>query len=226
MYKRIPRPKSVRFNVFKRDGFRCQYCGRAAPDVILHVDHIVPVAAGGGNDELNLITACQDCNLGKGKTQLSDMSAIDRQRKQLDDLNEMREQTEMLIQWKQELLQMDEAKVDAIVQAVFTSCHRKISKRGREDLKKYLKRFPFEDVLEAAEIAFSKYPKKDAMDKVGGICYNYSEAKSRRVQLLVQPSLWRDLEEKAEKSGISNNEAVNKAIRAYIYAKQGGKDAE
>lgn len=175
MKKRIPIPKSVRFNVFKRDGFRCQYCGRAAPDVILHVDHIVPVAAGGGNDELNLITACQDCNLGKGKTQLTDMSAIDRQRKQLDELNEIREQTEMLVQWKQELLQMDEAKVNSIVEAVYHSSRRKISKRGREDLKKYLKRFPFEDVLEAAEIAFNKYPKKDAMYKVGGICYNWAK---------------------------------------------------
>ena len=175
MYKRIPIPKSVRFNVFKRDGFRCQYCGRAAPDVVLHVDHIVPVAAGGGNDELNLITACQDCNLGKGKTQLSDMTAIDRQRKQLDDLNEMREQMEMLIQWKQELLQMDEAKVNAIVDAVYRSFGKKISRRGRESLMKYLRRFPFKDVLDAAELAFSKYPKKDAMDKVGGICYNWAK---------------------------------------------------
>ena len=40
---------------------------------------------------------------------------------------------------------------------------------------KYLRRFPFEDVLDAAEIAFSKYSKKDAMDKVGGICYNWAK---------------------------------------------------
>jgi len=175
MNKRIPIPKGVRFNVFKRDGFRCQYCGRAAPDVILHVDHIVPVAAGGGNDELNLITACQDCNLGKGKKQLTDMTAIDRQRKQLDDLNEMREQMEMLIQWKQELLQMDEQKIDAIVQAVYVTCRARISRRDRAAFRKYLKRFPFEDVIDAAEIAFSKYPKWEAIDKVGGICYNWEK---------------------------------------------------
>ena len=41
--------------------------GRAArPDVVLHVDHVVPVAAGGTTSEDNLLTACEECNLGKG----------------------------------------------------------------------------------------------------------------------------------------------------------------
>ena len=35
--------KKLRFEVFKRDSFTCQYCGKSAPDVILHVDHILPV---------------------------------------------------------------------------------------------------------------------------------------------------------------------------------------
>ena len=46
----------LRFEVFKRDQFKCQYCGKASPDVILHVDHINPVSKGGVNDILNLIT--------------------------------------------------------------------------------------------------------------------------------------------------------------------------
>ncbi|MFX5785200.1 HNH endonuclease, partial [Acinetobacter baumannii] len=37
----------TRFEVFKRDSFKCQYCGRCAPEVILHVDHIHPVSKGG-----------------------------------------------------------------------------------------------------------------------------------------------------------------------------------
>ena len=55
-------PKSVRFEVFKRDKFTCQYCGASAPDVILEIDHIRPVSKGGTNDILNLVTACRDCN--------------------------------------------------------------------------------------------------------------------------------------------------------------------
>ena len=57
--------KRKRFSIFNRDGFRCQYCGRKSPSVILHVDHRVSKHHGGTDDETNLVTACQDCNLGK-----------------------------------------------------------------------------------------------------------------------------------------------------------------
>lgn len=43
-----------------------------------------------------------------------------------------------------------------------------------------------------------------------------NEIKSRRVQLLIQPSLWKELERIASREGISNNEAVITAIRAYV----------
>lgn len=61
MPKRRPVSKKLRFEVFKRDNFKCQYCGASAPDVILEVDHINPVAKGGKNDILNLVTSCRDC---------------------------------------------------------------------------------------------------------------------------------------------------------------------
>lgn len=54
-----------RFFILRRDKHTCQYCGCRAPDVQLHIDHIVPVALGGGNDLVNLITSCVRCNLGK-----------------------------------------------------------------------------------------------------------------------------------------------------------------
>jgi 5-methylcytosine-specific restriction endonuclease McrA len=60
-------PPSLRFAVLARDKFTCQYCGRSAPDVSLHIDHVVPLASGGANSITNLKTACSDCNLGKGK---------------------------------------------------------------------------------------------------------------------------------------------------------------
>lgn len=53
--------KKLRFEVFKRDSFKCQYCGESAPDVLLEVDHIKPVASGGDNEITNLITVCKDC---------------------------------------------------------------------------------------------------------------------------------------------------------------------
>ena len=57
----------LRFDIFKRDGYKCKICGRSAKDgVKLHVDHIVPIAKGGKTIPENLQTLCQDCNLGKG----------------------------------------------------------------------------------------------------------------------------------------------------------------
>lgn len=61
----------VRFKVLERDSFTCQYCGRSAPDVVLHVDHVVPVSKGGSNDPSNLVTACETCNLGKSDMEIN-----------------------------------------------------------------------------------------------------------------------------------------------------------
>ena len=54
MSKRKSMSRKLRFEVFKRDRFTCQYCGAKAPDVILHVDHIHPVAAGGSHASATL----------------------------------------------------------------------------------------------------------------------------------------------------------------------------
>jgi len=62
--------KRMRFNIFNRDNFTCQYCGRKAPDVILELDHIIPQAEGGQDCVSNLITSCFECNRGKQATKL------------------------------------------------------------------------------------------------------------------------------------------------------------
>lgn len=59
--------RDLRLEVFARDGRQCAYCGSTAEP--LHVDHIVPLIQGGGNDLGNLAVACRECNCGKsGKT--------------------------------------------------------------------------------------------------------------------------------------------------------------
>jgi hypothetical protein len=68
---RQPISTRLRFDVFKRDGFACQYCGAHPPAVVLECDHIVPVAEGGKNDIYNLVTACFGCNRGKGAVPLT-----------------------------------------------------------------------------------------------------------------------------------------------------------
>ena len=60
---------ALRFAVFRRDSYSCQYCGRRAPEFPLHVDHIIPWSRGGRTELANLRTACNECNLGKSDTE-------------------------------------------------------------------------------------------------------------------------------------------------------------
>lgn len=62
---RAPIPSRVRKAVFERDAYRCQLCGDWHD---LHIDHVQPVARGGGNAIDNLQTLCGPCNLRKGAT--------------------------------------------------------------------------------------------------------------------------------------------------------------
>lgn len=57
--------KRLRFEVFRRDGFACRYCGATASDTTLTIDHVVPIALGGTDEPGNLVTACAPCNAGK-----------------------------------------------------------------------------------------------------------------------------------------------------------------
>ena len=61
------KPK-LRFKVMKRDGYRCQLCGRNATEdktTRLEIDHKHPVSKGGTSDETNLWLLCFECNRGK-----------------------------------------------------------------------------------------------------------------------------------------------------------------
>jgi 5-methylcytosine-specific restriction endonuclease McrA len=53
-----------RNNIFKRDGFECQYCGDSSD---LTLDHMMPKSRGGKSTWFNLITACKRCNTRKGE---------------------------------------------------------------------------------------------------------------------------------------------------------------
>jgi hypothetical protein len=66
----------TRFEIIKRDGYRCRYCGANAVDVQLHVDHVIAVANGGTDDPTNLITACAKCNLGKSDVPLDESRIV------------------------------------------------------------------------------------------------------------------------------------------------------
>ncbi|WP_155021236.1 HNH endonuclease [Citrobacter youngae] len=53
----------VRLKIYRRDKYRCKYCGTSDD---LTIDHIQPVSKGGGNEDENLQTLCRACNRRKG----------------------------------------------------------------------------------------------------------------------------------------------------------------
>ena len=69
--------KRTRFEVLKRDDFRCRYCGANAMQSLIEVDHVIPASKGGTDDAANLVAACWDCNHGKSDVPLEDRKLSD-----------------------------------------------------------------------------------------------------------------------------------------------------
>lgn len=62
-------PIGLRYQVLRRDRFRCLTCGRSPSSdlhCVLHVDHTVPFSRGGKTTLENLRSLCAECNVGKG----------------------------------------------------------------------------------------------------------------------------------------------------------------
>lgn len=147
--------QKTRFEVFKRDSFKCQYCGRAAPEVVLHVDHIQPIAEGGDSDLLNLITACQECNSGKGARLIGDHAAVEKQRKALEEMAERREQLAMMLEWRNEMKNFEESEID-IAENQIRECINKewsFTEYGRRSAKGIIRKYGLFEVLTAIDIA-------------------------------------------------------------------------
>jgi len=181
---RKPLSKSLRFEVFKRDSFRCQYCGGEAPNVLLHIDHIKPVADGGTNELTNLITSCMPCNLGKRDVPLADNAAVKKARVQLDELQERREQLELMMQWRESLRDLDQEAVERL--AAYWNEHTpgwSVNDNGKRSIKKWLQNFSVEEICKAMDASATSYLEFDdaenkateesigtAFDKIVGIC--------------------------------------------------------
>jgi hypothetical protein len=185
MTKRKSLSNKVRFEVFKRDKFTCQYCGKKAPDVVLEVDHIEPVSKGGKNEIINLITSCWTCNSGKSDIKLDDNTAIEKQRKQLEILEEKREQMKMMIEWKKGLENFNSEAIELIEDYWNSKIEGfYLNESGKKTLQGLYNKFEFDEILEAIDTAIEKYIKYDgisgevtkesvevAFSKIGGILH-------------------------------------------------------
>lgn len=178
MAERKAIPNKVRFEVFKRDKFTCQYCGRKAPDVVLNIDHIKPVAKGGTNEIMNLVTSCFECNNGKRDKCLSDDSSISMQMEQLSLIEERAQQLEMLYEWKMGLIDSCDDAADKASGIIFRLTGREVNEYGMSCLVKLARKFGCNTLLESVSDVFSQYAHNTerqweyAFSKIGGTCFN------------------------------------------------------
>lgn len=150
--KRKALSKKTRFEVFKRDSFTCQYCGATPPSVILHVDHIVAIAEGGGNNIDNLVTSCEPCNLGKGARSLKDIPQSLKDK--ADDVSEREEQIKgynKVMLAKAKRIEDEAWNIVAIIQGVEYA--ERYNSASFLSIKKFLEKLSYFDVADAAEIA-------------------------------------------------------------------------
>lgn len=165
--------KKLRFEVFKRDGFVCQYCGATPPGAVLHVDHITPVAMGGKNDQDNLITSCESCNIGKSATPLSRIP------ESLSTKAERVAEQEAQIKGFNAVLQERAARIEREAWEVASVLEntQELESYNRADLtsiKRFLERLPFQDVIDSAETACAKriYGRKQTFLYFCGVCWS------------------------------------------------------
>jgi hypothetical protein len=157
MNERRPISKTVRFEVFKRDLFACQYCGDKAPKVILHIDHVVPVSKGGDNDILNLVTACASCNGGKSNRQLDDASVVEKSRQQIEDLQERRNQIKLLVEWKASLRNIKDEELEIACEAFNALTGWSVNTNGRKGLTAIIRRCGLKHTLSGIDESCEKY---------------------------------------------------------------------
>jgi hypothetical protein len=156
---RKPLSKRVRFEVFKRDLFCCQYCGSHPPTVVLEVDHITPVAEGGGDEEANLITSCFNCNRGKAAVPLSVVP------KSLAEKGAETAEREEQIAGYRTIMQAraDRIEEDAweVAEILFPGAQAGIKRDWFRSIKTFNERMDLHDVKEAAELARDLGPYRD-----------------------------------------------------------------
>lgn len=174
--------KKIRFEILKRDGHTCRYCGGKPPHVTLEVDHVIAKAQGGSDQPENLVTSCFDCNRGKGKNGLGASILVAR------DLKAERKARRVA----KELQKLDAEKDAEIKAKCIDICRHLVWRLGAkrdgiqwENFKYFATNLEYKDFSEAADITEWKLNKlydENKMTREGlsdfvtsyfcGICHN------------------------------------------------------
>lgn len=164
--------KKIRFEVFKRDGFQCAYCGKTPPEVSLEVDHIHPKSKGGSDDLNNLLTACFNCNRGKSNIELGVMP-----NKLKDNIEILKEKEEQLKEYRKYILKIrkriddDLNKIEAEFQQYFPT--QAFTNKFRLSIKTFIEALDLYVVIDAMNQSCLSIDDPDrALHYFCGICWN------------------------------------------------------
>ena len=149
--------KKVRFSVFKRDLFTCQYCGRKSPDVVLEIDHIKPVCKGGDNSVINLITSCFDCNRGKKGEGLSENMEIKKQESELADQFQKMQEFIATSKIRDEAIALDDKIKKYVCVKWCKMTNRGISELGQKKALALVKKYGLAAYIDAMETSVNQY---------------------------------------------------------------------
>lgn len=170
--EREPVSKRTRFNVFKRDGFQCQYCGQTPPAIVLEIDHILAVANGGKSGIDNLLTACFDCNRGKGAENLTICPQTIQEKALL--LAEKQEQLKAFEKLKKAVRKWEESKIDEI-EAAFQEHFpdRYFAQNFRTSVRVFIQKLDSDRVVDAMHRACVRMrgDEKNSIKYFCGICW-------------------------------------------------------
>jgi hypothetical protein len=175
----------TRFEIFKRDGFICQYCGRGTPDVVLELDHVVPRAEGGSDDDHNLVTACWDCNRGKRDTLLDERAPVPDLREQTAQLVEREEQIRAYEDAQRSIRERENESVEELLnywdELTFAKGWYEEARRypANHSLRFWLRTFSTSEMKEAMEIAIDKAGDWRGVPYMIGILKNWRADRTR-----------------------------------------------
>lgn len=168
--KRKALSKKTRFEVFKRDSFKCMYCGAHPPAVLLEVDHIKPVASGGGNEMDNLVTACEACNRGKAARSLEVVPVG------LADKATTVAEREQQIRGYQKVMEAKRLRLDREAWALMNSFREEQSSAPRDwmnSMRMFLDKLGFPEVQDSMDLAMAKGLREEKTWRYFcGICWN------------------------------------------------------
>lgn len=172
MNNKKPISKRVRFEIFKRDLFTCQYCGAVPPKVVLECDHIKPRSKGGSNDSDNLITSCFDCNRGKSNIELErvSMSITDKHALLIERDTQLKEYQKLVRKFENRL-RRQEKEIDKIYSEAFTYWNMKETFM-QSSVRQFINELGVPEVKDAMIVACNRiHDEQEVLKYFCGICW-------------------------------------------------------